>query len=461
VIATATLLIIARGALSAAIPPSAAIPLSAATPSSAASTACAQDTANSPSAAIDPSKSSAKSSATRLTPSSENSLREAKEVRAAIDSGLAFLLASQEHDGTWGSARNGTYTDLWSNPETHRSWAIGTTGLACMALLEQGSGADAQRALKRGIDALIAGASLKRPNEWDLDNVWGYLYALQALSHCLADARFAADPGRDAMRAAAEKHMTELLKLQSPNGGWGYYAMPGAAWNPEWSTSFTTAAIVIALVDARAAGLAVEPRVIERAVRAIERCRLPTGSYTYSVEVIPSPGRMEGIDQVKSAIGRIQVCNLALVRARKALEQDSSSTLGRATSAAPSDSDHAMLGRVAPTIDAAELKRGLDQFFEHHRFFDIGRRRPIPHEAYYAVAGYFYFFGHWYAAGVIDELPSPERAAYAAKLAQEIVKTQEQDGSMRDYLMHDYVRQYSTAYGVMALGRCLATMNSP
>jgi hypothetical protein len=355
-------------------------------------------------------------------------------VRASLERGLAFLVASQERDGTWGSARNGTFTDFWENPETHRSWAIGTTGLACMALLEFGSSESAQRALQKSIDALIAGSSLKRPNEWDLDHVWGHLYGSQALAHCLVDKRFSDDPRRGAMRAAVEKYVAEMLRLQSPNGGWGYYAMEDAAWNPEWSTSFTTAAIVLALLDVRAAGIAVDEKVIERAERAIERCRLPNGAYSYSVEAIPSPGRMEGIDQVKGSLGRIQVCNLALVRTRATFE-------------------HTMA-----SVGERDLRRGLDQFFEDHRFLDFARRKPIPHEGFYKNAGYFYFFGHWYAAGVIEELPVEERAPYAAKLAREIMKTQEQDGSMQDYLMHDYVRQYSTAFGVLALGHCLAAL---
>jgi len=396
--------------------------------------------------------------ATPRTPHGDARAPDSAEIRAAIERGLAFLLASQERDGTWGSARNGTFTDLWSNPETHRSWAIGTTGLCCMALVEQGSSEAVRAALNRGIDALIAGVVLKRPNEWDLDNVWGYLYGLQALARTLADARFADDPRRAAMRGAAEKYLAALLRLESPHGGWGYYAMDDAAWNPEWSTSFTTAAILVALVDARAASITVDTRVLERAVRAIERCRLPSGAYTYTVEAIPNPGRMESFDQVKGSIGRIQACNLALVRARDALAKDPTSVFGGAPASARA-SGNATFGRVARTIDARELERGLDQFFEHHRFLDVGRRKPIPHEAYYQIAGYFYFFGHWYAAGVIDELPSADRAPYAAKLAHEIVKTQEHDGSMQDYLMHDYVRQYSTAYGVSALGRCLAAMN--
>ena len=54
------------------------------------------------------------------------------------------------------------------------------------------------------------------------------------------------------------------------------------------------------------------------------------------------------------------------------------------------------------------------------------------------------------------ELLSPaERVRYRSRLAREIIKTQEQDGSMWDYYMNSYHRPYGTAFGMMTL---LATL---
>jgi len=340
----------------------------------------------------------------------------AAEVRAAEAKGLAFLLSAQNSDGSFGSARNASFNDLWSNPETHKAWIVGTTGLACMALLDAGS--QAEPALHRGVEALIAKCDLKRVSDWDMDDVWGYIYGLQALSRVMADPRFARGDACDSIEKAARTYEDKLARSRAC--GWGYYANDGAAWLPEWSTSFTTAAAVLALVDARASGIAVPDSLMEPGLRAIEQCRLPTGAFTYSVQAIPSPGRLEGIDNVKSAIGRIQVCNLALLKG----------------------------GRV---VDVEERTKGLEQFFEHHRFLELGRRRPIPHESYYAVAGYFYYFGHYYAAEVIASLPEGKREPYASKLLRIVLDTQEKDGSMTDYVMHDYPRPYGTAYGLLVL----------
>lgn len=341
------------------------------------------------------------------------------EVMAAEAKALAFLLAAQNADGSFGSARNASFNDLWSNPETHKAWTVGTTGLACMALL--GAGGECEPALRRAVDALVAKSDLKRVSEWDLDDVWGYIYGLQALSRVLEDPRFGQGDARGRIERAARTYEDKLARCRAC--GWGYYANAEAAWLPEWSTSFTTAAAVLALVEARSAGLPVADSVIEPGVKAIELCRLPSGAFTYSLEAIPKPGRLEGIDNVKGSTGRIQVCLLALSKA----------------------------GRE---ISVEQRTSGLDLFFENHRFLELGRRRPIPHESYYAVAGYFYYFGHYYAAEVISSLPKEKREPYASRLLRIVLDTQEKDGSMTDYVMHDYPRPYGTAYGLLVMQIC-------
>jgi hypothetical protein len=290
-----------------------------------------------------------------------------------------------------------------------------------MALAEQGTTEEAARACERGIDYLIANADLKRPSDWDLDNIWGHLYGLQALSRAMVRPG-TSDERRAALRTAAEAHLARLVRYQSPDGGWGYYANETAAWQPSWSTSFTTASVIMALLDAKDAGLAVPDAMLAGAKRAVQRCRLPSGAYNYSVMPVPGPGRLEGIDQVKGSLGRIQICNL-------------------------------VLHRLGGPVTDADLARGLDDFFRDHRFLELAHRKPIPHEAYYKNAGYFYFFGHYYAALVIDRLPPEKRAAYAIQLQAQLLRTEDADGSQWDYYMHRYVRAYSTAYSVLALGR--------
>ena len=53
----------------------------------------------------------------------------------------------------------------------------------------------------------------------------------------------------------------------------------------------------------------------------------------------------------------------------------------------------------------------LDRLFARNVWLDIGRKRPIPHESWFGVAGYFFYYGHYYAALCIEQLPPAERGA--------------------------------------------------
>jgi hypothetical protein len=340
-----------------------------------------------------------------------------------MDRATAFLLADQNADGSWGSHRNAglPHGDFWTNPHTHDTWIYATTGLCCMAAQQLKHNAEADRAFRAGVEFLIENHVVKRPAGWDVDNTWAYIYGLKAVARAHADQRFDDDVRRK-LSATADSLMAQLASYQTPSGGWGYYAFDGYQQRPAWATSFMTASGVLALLDARDAGLAVDQTVVERAVKAIERCRLPSGAYTYSVSAIPSPRHSEWIDQIKGSLCRIQVCNLALLRTGREVSED-------------------------------QLRTGLDQFFAHHRFLDIARKKPIPHETYYLNSGYFYFYGHFYAADVIASLPESDQRAYYPKLQAEILKTQEKDGSMWDYYLNSFHKPYGTAYGLMTLTR--------
>ena len=356
-----------------------------------------------------------------------NSESTRQDARASVKAATSFVLRTQNEDGSWGGYSNPAVgiDDFWTNIETHRSWTVATTSLICMAILDMAPADETDAAYVRGIDYLLKQGIVKRPSEWDTDNTWAYVYGVQAIVRAVADGRFRGTPKLERLKTLGRQYIDKLLSYQTPNGGWGYYDFEVKARRPAWATSFMTAVAVIGLLEAKEVGFAVDQERLEAGVRAVARCKLPNGAYSYSVMAVPNPGRATGINRVKGSLSRIQVCNLALLLAGK-------------------------------NITVNDLKTGLDQFFEHHRFLDVARKKPFPHEAYYANSGYFYFFGHYYAGLVIEQLPPEDQETYWPKLRREIIKTQEKDGSMWDYYMNSYHRPYGVAFSVMALRASLA-----
>ncbi len=342
-------------------------------------------------------------------------------VQAAIAKGVDYLVAHQERDGSFGAPRNIMLSETFATFHTYEAWTYATTGLAAMALADGGQDAAARRALDRAIDWLIATPLPKRVSEWDCDHVWGDVYGLQGVAHLLRHPQLEGDPRRPALVKRGKELIAALSDWQTPLGGWGYYEGPVVAKPNSWSTQFTTAAGVIALQDAQAAGLPVDEAQLAKAVRTVAHCRLPNGAYTYSVDVISSPAGLEYINQVKGSLGRIQVGNVALFRA----------------------------GR----LDRRAVKDGLDEFFRHHQFLAVARKKPIPHESWYAVAAYFFLFGHYYAAEAIELLPAEQRTKYARALEGKLLAIQEEDGAFWDFHISTYTRAYGTAFAVMSLAR--------
>ncbi len=344
-------------------------------------------------------------------------------ILASIERGRDFLLATQNEDGSWGSWDQPA-DEFWSNPYSHKAWILATTGLVVMTLLEHADHEAAQAAADRGLRYMLAQPTVQRPSDWDVDNTWGDVYGLDAVTTAMDCPRWKDGVNRAALQAKAAEYVEQLHQYAAPTGGWGYYDFEVKAQRPSWATSFETAAGVVGLVSAREHGLTLPEGLLEDAVRGLSRTRMKNGAYSYSLDAVPRYN-VEWINNVKGSLSRIQAGNYALLRAGS---QD---------------------------VSHADVLAGLDQLFEHHRFLDVARKKPIPHEAYYLNSGYFYFFGHFYAARLLDLLTPAERARYATRLAREVVKTQEQDGSMWDYYMNTYGKAYGTAFGVMTLVRTL------
>lgn len=342
----------------------------------------------------------------------------ARPIDRAIDEGVAFLKASQNPDGSWGTGLQTRGLEIYhSVPGSHDAFRVATTALCVMALREAGLvGTDAHA---RGVRYLAEQGEARRDTGAILYNIWAHTYALQALALELQ-----ARPDRT-VRRAAEAQLDRLRRYEAFNGGWNYYDFVAQTQQPSLeATSFGTAAALVAMHEARQAGIVVPQALFDRAIRRVEECRLPDGAYLYGSDARFYPGAFH--NQMKGSTGRMQACNFALW------------TLGSAK------------------VGEAESLAGLKILLDNHEWISIARKRPYPHEAWYANSGYYYYFGHYYAARVLERLQTPEKAELARRLADCILPYQESDGSWWDYAMWDYHKPYGTAYAVMTLLRCRA-----
>jgi hypothetical protein len=253
-------------------------------------------------------------------------------------------------------------------------------------------------------------------------NVWTHGYAVQALARM--DRRFPDDAQRRAKIKTLMREQFDLLeRYASVDGGWGYYDFRYQTKQPSSdSISFVNAAVLIALDDARQAGFEPPQKMVDKAIAATERQRLPDFSYLYGEYLKWRP--RYGINRPGGSLGRSQACNLALRQW----------------------GDETITDRV--------LIDWLDRLITRNGWLDIGRKRPIPHESWFQVAGYFYYFGHYYGARCIEALPAEKRPLYQAHLSRIILDRQEQDGSWWDYPLYDYHQPYGTAFALMTLARC-------
>lgn len=340
---------------------------------------------------------------------------------ASLDRGLAWLVRTQHSNGSWASGVIEGLIDSGYSVASFYDWQLGAHAIACMALGRAKETPERRRALERGIRWLTKTRLPRRGSDWDNDTVWAALYGTVACIELLDDPRFNANPWRRRLEDRGRKLLRLLIRNQVPAGGWAYYDDPPYSRRPKWGTSFCTALIVPTLLRAKARGWFDDQPIIDRAVAYVRRCRLPNGAFEYDLNPIPRAPAGEHINKIKGSLSRIQVGLWAL-----------------------------RLAGDAKTTDD-RIRTGLEAFYKHHRFLDIARMRPVPHEAYYANAGYFYFFGHFYAGEVINLLPEAERDALHARLRPHIVKTQRTNGSFCDFLGQGYLVVAGTAYACLAL----------
>ncbi len=373
-------------------------------------------------------------------PPAAPALSSRQEWRESATEGLlkatSYLLDHQEPNGAFGHWRGAIGRDDWGWSMTgqHYAWQVATTAITCVTLMDVGDLAPPEMrprvrlALQRGLDHVCENGRRKRILNWDTDNVWAYVYALEVVGRALAaDPEMIGEARLERLRKLGEDLVVTLELYQSPDGGWAYYDDPPYTRRPTWGTSFVTASLLLIFRQCEQVGIDVPDKMQERGLRALRRCRLPNGAYDYNVSVVPSTRGLTDINQIKGSLCRIQVGNLAL---RVCGDEDE--------------------------VSYQQIVTGLDQLLrQHHKFVSLARGRPFPHEAYYANSGYFFFYGHYYAGDLIALLPRELRLQWWPSLVDKLLDTQEEDGSMWDYSMFSYHRIYGTAWSASVMAKAL------
>src|SRR6266480_3712789 len=106
----------------------------------------------------------------------ESASEREQRIRHAIDSGVQYLVKSQQPDGSWGTGRVTRGFEVYSMvPGSLDAFRVGTTALCVMALREVGE----KEAHDRGVQYLIQHGEARRDDGELIYNTWAHIYALQ------------------------------------------------------------------------------------------------------------------------------------------------------------------------------------------------------------------------------------------------------------------------------------------
>jgi hypothetical protein len=362
----------------------------------------------------------------RAEPTAEERALE-KTAREAV----AWLVQNQNKEGSWGSHESPRPIEVLADvPGSHQAFQVATTALSALAL--EGcpiASEEKDRAIDRAIDWLLDHYDVKRPSGLEHYNVWSFGYGLQFFGeHLLAKPH---DERSVKIRAACVRLVEKLGMYQTLDGGWGYLSLDEVpTFQPSYtSMSFTTATCVVGLERAKRAGIELPEKLVKRAIDHLERSRLPDGAFLYGEYLKYRP--RHGVNQVKGSACRTPACQYALM----------------------------LFGEE---VSQAERVEGLEALlFKHARFQKMAVRRPIPHESWYSVSGYFYLYGHAYAAYVIEGLPKEQQARFWPALVEAANYCREPDGSYWDYPLYSYHKPYGTAFALIALSGAMKASAIP
>lgn len=352
-------------------------------------------------------------------------------IDAAVKRGVDFLVTDQNENGSWGSATRTKALNIYAPlPGAHHAYRAGASGLALSGIIDANDNRPEVRAAIEKAAAWTASElpKLRRADQTTTYNVWGHAYGLRAISRLY---QRESDPAKKAGWVRLAQEQVDLAnRYEDVNGGWGYLDIYDNLTTQKPSgipTSFTTASVLLAMDQARSImGVKLDDKLVVHAIAGLNAQRTPDFSYVYSFTHRMQP-RVD-INRPAGSLARSQACNAAL----------------------------RVFGEKIVTDEV--LITWADRFIAREGFLSNVRKRPVPHEGQFRIAGYFYYYGIYYFTESVKLLPKEKHAAYAKQLAEILLERQEKDGSWWDYPLYDYHQPYGTGYSLMALAWCREAM---
>ena len=339
----------------------------------------------------------------------------------AMSTGIAKIVSMQEKGPGAEVAAEWPYEGVYRvGGKIPYAYRVGGTSIAGMALLAApGFEDDASRrdAIARAIDFVA-----KSKDEPLLSPVYEGNYDVRGWAHCYGlrfllaakKANAVSDAQKPAVDAAIAFYLDALKKTEIPKvGGWQYARGPGIE-NPCPTSPFMTAPCLVALVEAKEAGLEVSEELIARTVKALEITRGESGYVAYNA----TRQTRDDVGQIPGAVGRMCAVEAALAR------------VGRG--------------------DEKRLRFAVEKFFEFWPELEKRRKKQGTHVAPYGVAPYYFFYAFNHAAQAIEFLPEAERPPLREKFRELLFKVRDADGTWNDRVFPRSAA-FGTAMSVLAL----------
>jgi hypothetical protein len=339
--------------------------------------------------------------------------------RDAID----YLVHAQRADGTWINPADAF--SIGSNLYTPAVCALCAASLL-PSVADKGPAACVKSAIAHLLELERGGRLEPGPGVIGPYSIWSRTCALLFFARCVR-----AHVGDEAeLTRAMSALVTSIAKSQHAHGGWPYIAFAGdpsgEGFDP--SASFLTSGVVIALAEARAAGVDVPQDALAKAVAFLARMRQSDGSYRYMPD-IPN-AIVDGA--APEAAGRGPLCSLAIERGERALARDGATT--------KHDDDATRIQRA---------RNALESFVKHRGGFKREWHKELCHTSPEGFGAHYIFYDYLFAAECVRSMPREESARYRSLIAEDVLAARFADGSFEDLPLLG--RAYATAMALMTL----------